>query len=203
MKKHLPVLALMPLLSIGYFVAYSMSDPVLPTTTAAQSVSALSNSALVKPSRFKNQPKTTMHTSDLHFTVIDFGHTPLHEGFTPQPRALVFQDQTAWASFWQSSDRLDINLQKPTAPVVDFANQTIIGVTAGSHRTGGYGIQIERIEKVQRAGGDRWLLHYIETVPADTCPVTQAPTTSVVFISIPKSTLAIDLQGNQVIEACR
>ena len=203
MKKLLSVLALMTLLPLGYSLAHSMPNRVLSTTTSAQSLSAPSNSIQLKHSQLKNQPKSTMHTSDLRFTVIDFGHTPLHEGFTPQPRALVFQDQTAWASFWQSSDRLDINLQKTAAPVVDFTNQTIIGVTAGSHRTGGYGIQIDRIEKVQRAGGDRWLLHYSEIVPAETCPVTQAPTTPVGFISIPKSTLAIELQGKQVTEACR
>ena len=92
MKQLLPVLALMTLLPLGYSLAYSMPNRVLSTTTPAQSLSASSNATLLKHSQLKNQPKSTMHTSDLRFTVIDFGHTPLHEGFTPQPRALVFQD---------------------------------------------------------------------------------------------------------------
>lgn len=164
----------------------SIAQPVLITAT--------------KPS---TSPNSRPMNSPISFKVLNFGYTPLDEGFHPQPKALVFQDQKSWAAFWQTSQRLDANLQTPAAPKVDFSKQTIIGVTPGSRRTGGYSMKVDRVELKKAQGGDRLLIHYSESTPGQGCMVTQATTTPYMFIAIPKSTLPVELQGRQVASACR
>ncbi len=152
------------------------------------------------------QPSTSSNSrpmnSPIPFQVLNFGYTPLEEGFHPQPKALVFQDQKSWAAFWKTSQRLDANLQTPAAPKVDFSKQTIIGVTPGSRRTGGYSMTIDRVELKKTKAGDRILIHYSESTPGQGCMVTQATTTPSVFISIPKSNLPVDLQGRRFASVC-
>jgi hypothetical protein len=138
----------------------------------------------------------------ISFKVLNFGPTPLEEGYEPKPRVFVFQDQESWTKFWQRTTRLDANLQKPAAPKVDFTHQTIIGLTSGSQRTGGYSVRVEGIELIQGEGGDRWLIHYSELTPDKSCLVTQEPSTPTVFVSIPKSPLPVELKGQRIPSSC-
>ncbi len=135
--------------------------------------------------------------SSIRFKVLNFGPTPLEEGYEPKPKIFVFQNQEEWTQFWQRSRRLDANLQKPASPKVDFTHRTVIGLTSGSHPTGGYRVRVDRIELNKRSEGDRWIVHYSEIAPGKSCSVTQEPSTPTVFISTPKSTLPIDLKGQK------
>jgi hypothetical protein len=140
--------------------------------------------------------------SPITFNVLPFGYTPLQEGFHPHPKALVFQDQQAWAAFWKTSHRLDANLQPPAPPKLDFTHQTVIGITSGSRQTGGYSITVDQVELKHQQDGNRLLIHYIESTPGNGCLVTEATTTPSVFIAISKSTVPVELKGQQVVSAC-
>ncbi|WOD40810.1 protease complex subunit PrcB family protein [Nodosilinea sp. E11] len=140
-------------------------------------------------------------TSNIPFQILDFGQTPLEERFVPEPQAFVFSSTSDWKDFWQSSTVLDLNLQKPPAPSVDFQQQTIVGITSGSRTTGGYGIHIDRIEP--NLQGNRWIIHYTESVPAHNCVLTQEPTTPSVFITVKPPVPPLELQGQTIVnESC-
>jgi PrcB C-terminal len=170
-------------------------------TAARSAPSAVKSTpdAIARPAPSNPSPMTP---HSIPIQILDFGQTPLHESFTSEPQVVIFQDSAAWAKFWQRSKRLDLNLQKPPAPPFNFANQTMIGLTVGSHATGGYSLRVERIEKVKRATGEVWVIHYHETAPGQDCLVTQAPTTPVVFVTVPKFTGPVELQGKSVVVAC-
>jgi hypothetical protein len=155
--------------------------------------------AAAKPMSSHKAP--SMHSST-RFQVLDFGPTPLEERFEPKPNVFVFQDQETWGKFWQRTTRLDANLQKPPAPTVDFTHQTIIGLTTGSHATGGYSVQVDGLELSKGSEGDRWIVHYSEIVPDKNCLVTQQPSTPTVFIAMQKTLLPIEFKGQQIDSTC-
>ncbi|MGA7934583.1 MAG: protease complex subunit PrcB family protein [Kovacikia sp.] len=165
--------------------------------SAAQSPSASFPSE--KPTSPQKAPSMN---SSIRFKVLNFGSTPLEEGYEPKSRVFIFQDQESWAKFWQRTTKLDANLQKAPAPKVDFTHQTIIGLTAGSHRTGGYSLRVDWVELSKDAAGDRWLIHYSEIAPGKNCLVTQEPSTPTVFISIQKSPLPVELKGQHLTSTC-
>ena len=140
-------------------------------------------------------------SSKIPFQVLDFGQTPLEQKFVSGPQVFIFSNNLAWESFWESSTELDLTLQKPAAPRIDFEQQTVVGITAGSHATGGYDLRIDRIEPDTQ--GNRWIVHYTESAPAQNCLLTQAPTTPSVFITVNPPVPTLELQGQTVInESC-
>ena len=154
---------------------------------------------VIQPPRSVSLPKETL---TIPFQRIDMGYTPLDEQFSPQPQVFIFTNDATWKEFWQSIRLLDLNLQKPPAPQFDFERRTLIGVTSGSRSTGGYAVQVDKIEVATSAKGDSWILHYTELVPGRNCLVTQSPTTPSAFIAVEVPVLPIKLQGKTVSRDC-
>ncbi|UBF23797.1 protease complex subunit PrcB family protein [Kovacikia minuta CCNUW1] len=184
---HPVIASLLLSLTVAIASLYSTTQPSSDSPLAFQSSSSY---------------KVVTMNSSIRFKVLNFGSTPLEEGFEPNPKAFVYQDQESWTKFWQRTTRLDANLQKPPAPKVDFTHQTIIGLTSGSQRTGGYSVRVDGVELKQGEGGDRWVIHYSEIAPDKSCLVTQEPSTPTVFVSIPKSPLPVELKGQRVTSSC-
>ncbi|MDJ0696987.1 MAG: protease complex subunit PrcB family protein [Mastigocoleus sp. MO_188.B34] len=157
-------------------------------------------------SKFSNSthPSQGGNVSNLiKFKVINFGYSPLEENFEPDPKVLVFRDKKTWSKFWNTISILDLNLQKPPVPKFNFEEKMIIGLTSGSKTTGGYKIRINKIESFQEKQGRRWIIHYTEIRPDESCILTQKPTTPNIFISTDKSDIySIDLQGKKMIYSC-
>jgi hypothetical protein len=150
---------------------------------------------VIRPTWPVSLPKETL---TIPFQTIDMGYSPLEGQFSPQPQVFIFTNHATWQQFWQSIKILDLNLQKPPAPQFDFERRALIGVTSGSRSTGGYALQVDKIEVV----GDSWVLHYTELVPGRNCLVTQSPTTPTAFIAVEVPVLPIKLQGKTVSRDC-
>ncbi|AFY57427.1 hypothetical protein Riv7116_5022 [Rivularia sp. PCC 7116] len=139
----------------------------------------------------------------IKFEVVDIGANPLEESFEPDSKVLVFRDKRKWSKFWNTTSTLDLNLQKPEAPKFNFDKQMIIGLTSGSKSTGGYRVIIDKIESIQGKQDKRWIIHYTETIPDDSCILTQKPTTPSIFIVTDKSGISkIDLKGKKMVYSC-
>jgi hypothetical protein len=108
-----------------------------------------------------------------------------------EPKQEAIRDTLAWEKFWKqhsvsgsSADRI---------PAVDFTKEMVIAVTMGVKRTGGYAIEIVRVEKTEK------LLRIFvkETSPAPGALTIQALTAPFHFVAVPKT----DLKPEFVVEA--
>jgi hypothetical protein len=178
-----------------------LSIPVVITASACQTFAQIPTSSSL-PSQSQPSIQSSKMSNAVNFEVFNVGSSPLAEGFQPAPNVFVFRQKQAWSQFWQSSSILDMNLQKRPAPAVNFADKMVIALTSGSKPTGGYSIRIDRIEQVPSSQGNRWLIHYTETVPEKNCIVTQQPTTPTVFILTEKSNASVVLRGQKQTSDC-
>lgn len=172
------------------------TSPIHSTHSSASSSATPINSAIDAPVKM-----STMNTS-IPFQVLRVGSNPLSQRMDTQPQVLVFQNQQDWAKFWSRSSSLDLNLQKPTAPTVDFSQHQVIALTSGTHPTGGFSIQIDRIEKLVTSQREEWVIHYTEKIPGSDCFVTQQTTTPTIFVSTKPTNATIRVQGKTITNAC-
>lgn len=129
------------------------------------------------------------------FTILKVGANPLQQGFQPQPQAFVFRNQPAWTKFWQNNP--------VPAPSVNFTREMVIAVTTGSRPTGGYSVQIDRIERSSPSPQNKgWVIHYTETTPAQNCVVIQQATTPTAFVLTQNSNALVTLQGKKTTRNC-
>ncbi|MBD1862442.1 MULTISPECIES: protease complex subunit PrcB family protein [Trichocoleus] len=200
----------LPLLISGLAIALvscnSLATALYPTapTSPTKSTPIISTPIISVPtsSTIDASAKLTTMKTSIPFQVLRVGSNPLSQSMTTQPKVLVFQNQQDWSKFWNRSSSLDLNLQKPTAPSVDFSRHQVIGLTSGSHSTGGFSIQIDRIEKVVMPQREEWVIHYTEKVPGADCFVTQQTTTPTVFLLTATSDAPIRMQGKTISESC-
>lgn len=149
----------------------------------------------------KNKPtsnKTPKMNDSVKFEIFNVGYSPLEQGFQPKAKLLVFRDKQAWNNFWASSHLLDINLQKPSAPHVNFGKNLVIALTLGSRPNGGYQVRIERITQIESPQGKQWVVYYTEVIPSKKCLVTQQPTNPTVFVLTEKSNVPISFEGKKI-----
>ena len=93
-------------------------------------------------------------------------------------RRLVVRDAARWAELWNELTALQ--QPRPPIPTIDFSRETIIFASMGLRGTGGYSIQIPR---VQEAGGALYA-SVREVRPGPACIVTQAETAPVVAVRV-------------------
>lgn len=163
---------------------------------------ALSSPSRSLPSQSRPSLQAPTMNKSVKFESLDVGHSPLEEGFQPEPKAIVFRNQQEWAKFWASSSFLDMNLQKRPAPAVNFDKQMVIALTSGSRPTGGFSVRVDRIAPVQNQLGNRWVIHYSEIIPDKNCLLTQQPTTPAVFVLTEKSNVTVELRGQKITSTC-
>ena len=98
-----------------------------------------------------------------------------------EPAEEVIKDQAAWAKAWAK------HAAKPneTAPEIDFSKQMVVLVALGRKNTGGYSVQISKIEPV----GDRLQISVVRTTPAPGAMTIQALTAPFHMVVVAKSDL--------------
>jgi hypothetical protein len=148
-------------------------------------------------------PQTNNMDNSVDFELLDVDYNPLVAEFQPKPKVVVFRNQQEWDKFWSGFSFLDVNLNEQQFPVppVNFEQKMVIGLTIGSRPKGGYGIQIERIEKLQ-APTPQWLIHYTEVMPDENCTVTQQPTTPAIFILTINTKVDLQLSKQKLTSKC-
>lgn len=130
-----------------------------------------------------SSPQTaTVAASTLELTTLARGiHTPIRG-----ERAFVLRDADEWDELW----REHASAQLPTAavPTVDFEKQMVIGVVLGTCPTGGYGVEIRRVERTN--SGLRAAVH--RTTPPEGSARTMVLSKPFHFVALERSSAPVD-----------
>lgn len=102
-----------------------------------------------------------------------------------QPRQVVVRDAGEWDTLWREHAGPD-----SPAPVVDFGSQMVVGVFLGSRNTGGYAVEIT---KVEQAGG-AIVVHYTETKPERGMVLAQVITSPFHLVKVPRADGAVQFE---------
>lgn len=100
---------------------------------------------------------------------------------------VVLRSEGDFASFW--ADLHADRITTPDVPSVDFEQQIVVAIVLGERSTGGYSVDIDQVMADEEQGEMR--VEFTETVPGNTCAVTQALTSPYVVATV-------DLQGEPV-----
>ncbi len=113
-----------------------------------------------------------------------------------QPLRLVIRNPEQWQSIWSEvmRDRYPIT----TPPAVDFGQSMVILAAMGIHNTGGHAISIEG---VHRSGG-RLFVTVRQVSPGPGCMTTQALTSPVDAVQVPKGDEAVTFIERQETQNC-
>jgi protease stability complex PrcB-like protein len=87
-----------------------------------------------------------------------------------EPLQVAIRTRDEWVAFWTRHTRAQV--QPPSAPPVDFSREMVVGVFLGERATGGYEIEITKVERAD--SGLR--IHYRSKSPDPAAMVTQALT---------------------------
>ncbi|HWQ93220.1 MAG TPA: protease complex subunit PrcB family protein [Clostridia bacterium] len=93
----------------------------------------------------------------------------------------IIKDQDAWAMLWKRH-KLD-RTREGGIPEIDFTREMVAVVTMGRQRTGGYAVEIVRVE----AMADRLRIHVRRRTPPPGDMTIQALTAPFHFAALPKS----------------
>ncbi|MEM6252879.1 MAG: protease complex subunit PrcB family protein [Cyanobacteria bacterium P01_D01_bin.156] len=143
-------------------------------------------------------------TSSQPMETIDFEPIPLsapglNQRYIAELTLWIIRDESDWQAFWRQQQRL--LSEPPPLPDIDFTAQMLLVLTLGSRPTGGYGLEIDRIELLETTQ-PTWRIYYLERVPGKTCLVTQQTTTPTAFVSVPLSNAEIELTGQILVNNC-
>ena len=100
-----------------------------------------------------------------------------------EARHEVIRDADVWEKFWKQHSVAGSSAEK--IPAVDFAREMVIAATMGAKRTGGYTIEIVRVEPA----GKSLQIFVKQTSPPPGALTIQALTAPFHFVAVPKSDL--------------
>ena len=87
-------------------------------------------------------------------------------------KLVIIKSEKEWEDLWRFHKRGF--LPKQSVPCVDFKQDMIVAVFSGEKKTGGYGIEITKIEETREKG--EVIVFFLETQPPSKAMVTQALT---------------------------
>ena len=103
----------------------------------------------------------------------------LYSGLAERER-LVIRDADAWAQFWNlATSRF---APQPPVPELDFDVEIVLVTAMGTRTTGGFSIHIDEVHEAD----ERVYVEVREVSPGAGCAVTQAFTSPVAAVSIPR-----------------
>ncbi len=105
-----------------------------------------------------------------------------------EPRQEIIQDQATWEKVW--AKHAAGGRAPGSLPEVDFSKDMVILVTMGRKNTGGYSIQITRVEPV----GNKLRITVKRTSPPPGAMTIQALTAPFNMVAVPKSDLAPEFE---------
>ncbi len=100
-----------------------------------------------------------------------------------EPKEELVKDKSKWEELWALHAKTI--KPAPTPPEVDFSKEMVVFVTMGRQRTGGYKIEISRIETSQ----DTLKIYVTRTTPRPGGMAIQSLTAPFYIVAIPKSDL--------------
>ena len=97
-----------------------------------------------------------------------------------QPTQIVVRGQNDWAALWSRHIRTQI--APPPPPPVDFSRDMVVGLFMGERPTGGYAIEVTRIEGTAQGLS----VHYRTSRPDPSAMQTQALTQPFHLVTVPR-----------------
>src|SRR5215467_7875722 len=97
-----------------------------------------------------------------------------------QPTQIVIRSQNDWAALWSRHMRTQI--APPPPPPVDFSRDMVVGLFMGERPTGGYAIEVTRIEGTAQGLS----VHYRTSRPDPSAMQTQALTQPFHLVTVPR-----------------
>lgn len=100
----------------------------------------------------------------------------------PEQRLVVVRDEEAWGTLW--SEHAALQIPNAPAPEVDFDEEMAVVLFLGTRPTGGHAVTIESVER----GPDGLVVHALATAPAPDAITTQALTSPMHAVAVPRCT---------------
>jgi len=97
-----------------------------------------------------------------------------------EPAQIVIRSQDEWVAVWGRHTRA--HAQPPSAPPVDFSREMVVGIFMGQRGTGGYEIEITRVERAD----SQLRVYYRSKDPEPGAMVTQMLTQPYHVIKLPR-----------------
>ncbi|MBA5942178.1 MAG: protease complex subunit PrcB family protein, partial [Methanophagales archaeon] len=110
------------------------------------------------------QPQEEQERKQISFETVSKGYYSGHD----ERKNYVINSQNEWGELWNKTMSRHVPL--PEVPAVNFSENTIIAVYKGSHRTGGYSIEITKIVENEQ----KIVVYIKETSPPSGAGVTMA-----------------------------
>jgi hypothetical protein len=104
--------------------------------------------------------------------IISVSFSTIEKGFRSgikERKFVVIKTEKEWEEFWRLHKKTFLPEQQ--IPPVDFKQEMVIAVFSGEKRTGGYGIEITRVE--ENLGKSQLEVFFLETHPSPKSMVTQ------------------------------
>jgi PrcB C-terminal len=101
-----------------------------------------------------------------------------------EPKQEVIRDKATWEKTWAKHSASSKSAGK--MPEVDFSKEMVIFVTMGRKNTGGYSIQVTKVEPM----GDKLRITVSRTAPPAGAMTIQALTAPFQIVAVPKSDLS-------------
>ena len=117
----------------------------------------------------------------LEFETIEKG---FFSGITKQ-KNLTIRTQNEWNKLWDS--HTSTRIPHPKIPVIDFTKNMVLAVFMGQRRTGGFAVEIKKIEKYR----SELVVLFTETEPASKAAVTAVLTQPYHIVKIRKVNLPV------------
>jgi hypothetical protein len=111
-------------------------------------------------------------------------------------RREVLADREAWEALW--AEIYATIVPRPEVPGVDFSDHVLVGLAMGRRATGGFSIEVEA---VHRQGDELWVT-VVERSPGPSCLLTQAPTSPVTVVRVPRTVGPLHLVERQETTGC-
>ena len=112
-----------------------------------------------------------------------------------EPAELVIREQSALESAWS---RVHNQVQGNPPPAVDFARETVLLVALGRASSGGHDVHIDAVART----GDEAVVRYTATRPGPGCMTTQALTSPVDVVRVPRIAGSIRFERRDAVQRC-
>lgn len=112
-----------------------------------------------------------------------------------RPEAVVLSREQDWEQYWKRMCNVPPTNYLQAPPVANFMFEDLVVIHAGTQRTGGFVMQVDRIS---RPHPHQWVLHWVLFAPGRGVAVTQAQTSPFVIIRVQRTVGIPHFQGRTI-----
>jgi len=177
---------------LGIVITLAITSAFVARTTEFSTLAKQDYGSLIGGGTPATSPAKSTPAEPTPLNRIDTG---LLSGYA-EPMNLVINNQDVWATVWTRLAACPYGC--PPAPSIDFKTRTVIAVFLGMRGTGGYIIQVSRIE----SGNNAVVVHAVVTSPDRNCFEPQIITEPYDLVDIPKASGTTTFVVETVITNC-